>query len=237
MLQFGPEGLAAFEKIAAAVSVDIVVGSQRRAPAVTRPHEILHAEDRMAIDVVVVLLQRLDLKPHDGAALPVEEKPGIDGAAEKHVVVGIEEMLGQTGNPGQKQLDGARIEDGKNLRRHDLPVGNHPYAQIRRIEPRRRLVVGHNIDAAYPRREFLHRTQGITQFVVLDVAALPRHLGVHLPVGRQKFIFLRQPHRVVPIDPKVYQINVHHMLVYRLHVSATPESGRTTGRSPGRRTP
>ena len=120
-------------------------------------------------------------------------------------------MLGQTGNPGQKQLDGARIEDGKNLRRHDLPVGNHPYAQIRRIEPRR--------------------------FVVLDVAALPRHLGVHLPVGRQKFIFLRQPHRVVPIDPKVYQINVHHMLVYRLHVSATPESGRTTGRSPGRRTP
>ena len=146
-------------------------------------------------------------------------------------------MLGQTGNPGQKQLDGARIEDGKNLRRHDLPVGNHPYAQIRRIEPRRRLVVGHNIDAAYPRREFLHRTQGITQFVVLDVAALPRHLGVHLPVGRQKFIFLRQPHRVVPIDPKVYQINVHRMLVYRLHVSATPESDRTTGRSPGRRTP
>ena len=72
----------------------------------------------MAIDVVVVLLQRLDLKPHDGAALPVEEKPGIDGTAEKHVVVGIEEMLGQTGNPGQKQLDGARIEDGKNLRRH-----------------------------------------------------------------------------------------------------------------------
>ena len=34
----------------------------------------------------------------------------------------LEEMLGQTGNPGQKQLDGARIEDGKNLRRHDLPV-------------------------------------------------------------------------------------------------------------------
>lgn len=131
----------------------------------------------MAIDVVVVLLQRLDLKPHDGAALPVEEKPGIDRAAEKHVVVGIEEMLGQTGNPGQKQLDGARIEDGKNLRRHDLPVGNHPYAQIRRIEPRRRLVVGHNIDAAYPRREFLHRTQGITQFVVLDVAALPATWG------------------------------------------------------------
>lgn len=116
------------------------------------------------------------------------------GQAEKHVVVGIEEMLGQTGNPGQKQLDGARIEDGKNLRRHDLPVGNHPYAQIRRIEPRRRLVVGHNIDAAYPRRGISPPNAGNNAVRRSRRSGhSPATWGVHLPVGRQKFIFLRQP--------------------------------------------
>lgn len=129
-----------------------MMGRQFGATAAAGPHQLLHTQDRMAVNVVVVPFQRLFFEPHDRASPFVEKEPGIDGTAEKHIVVGIEEMLGQTGNPGQEQLDRTGVEDGQDFGRHDLTVGNHPHTRVRRVEPCGRLVVGQDVDAAYPRR-------------------------------------------------------------------------------------
>ena len=106
----------------------------------------------MAIKVFIVLFQRLLFETHDRASFSVEEETGIDGAAKKHIVVGVEKMFGQTGNPGQEKLNHAGIENRKDLGGHNFAVGNHPHTRIRRVEPRRRLVVGQDVDAANPRR-------------------------------------------------------------------------------------
>ena len=212
-----------------------MMGRQPGTTAAAGPHQLLHTQDRVAVNVVVVAFQRLLFEPHDGASLPIEEETGIDRTAEKHIVVGVEKMLGQTGNPGQKQFDRARVEDGKNLRRHDLAVRNHPHTRIRRVEPRRRLVVGQDVDAANPRRITLGRTQRIAQFVVLDETALPRRLGVHPLVGRQISVFLRQPRGVVAIDPEVHQINFHsrtHLSAARRRQTGIRSNSRKVCRSP-----
>ena len=102
-----------------------------------------------------------------------EEELGLDEAAEEHVVVGVEEVLGETRDAVQLRLDGVRV-----VRRQHRRVGEELLAahdgDLRVIaQPRRHRGVGRDEDAAHPRRVHVDAAQRVAQLVDVAVARRP----------------------------------------------------------------
>lgn len=78
--------------------------------------------------------------------------PGGHGTAQKHVVVEVEEGLGEVGDAMQVEFDGERREGGKNRTvGEDEIMRDDRHARVRCVQPGGNLAVCHDVDVADPR--------------------------------------------------------------------------------------
>ncbi|OEI69747.1 hypothetical protein Cus16_0358 [Curtobacterium sp. ER1/6] len=113
-----------------------------------------------------------------------EEHRRVDESPEEHVVVRVDEVLADARDVVQLGLDGLRVVRRQHGRvGEELLAPHDPHLRVVR-EPRRRRGVGGDVDAADPRREGVHGSEGVLQLVDLPeagrgVVALAEH-GVRL---------------------------------------------------------
>ena len=159
----------------------------------------------------------------------MKNSSGSTEAAEEHVVVGVEEVLGEARDPVQLRLDGVRVV-GRQHRRVGEELLAADDRDLRVIEqPRRRGRVGRDEDAPHPRRVHVDAAQRVAQLVDVAVARGPvvaladdvlGHLRGALP--------LEVARRAV--DPREHQVDVVGELV-GLQVEHAARSSATSGRS------
>ena len=87
----------------------------------------------------------------NGEAVGGEEGLGHGRPVEQHVVVGVDETLGEAGNKVEVMLNDGGVEAGKAFGRHYLRVVDDLDAWVVGVQPCRLLSVGHDEDAPYPR--------------------------------------------------------------------------------------
>jgi hypothetical protein len=95
-----------------------------------------------------------------GDAVGVEEAGRHDRATEEHVVVEVDEVLGQAGNVVQLRLDRVRVERRQRAAvTEEIAVRDDRQARVVQPQPWRHLVGGDEVDVADPRREVGQRPQ------------------------------------------------------------------------------
>ncbi len=142
-----------------------------------------------------------------------------DGSAQKRIVVEIDEMLLKALDPVHVELDGTRTER-RQVRRGDV-VGmtDHMQFGMVRIEPRRQMAPGNEMDAVHPGCEPFHAAKPVAQRIPVAVTLfgsirrspyLPPPVigGIRRDAGTilQE---LRPPGRIAPVHPGYHEIYLH----------------------------
>jgi len=140
-----------------------------------------------------------------------EEQLGRDRPAQEDVVVEVEKVLGQPGDPVQPRLDGVRVERGQLPgAAEDLAVADHGDARILGVQPIRHLVVTHQEDPPDPGREAVQRTQRVAQLVAAGEPGPVRAVRAgrrHPPVLAQRLGLAPAPLRIGAVDPGVDRVD------------------------------
>ena len=145
-----------------------------------------------------------------GQAVAEDEQRRVDRAAEEHVVVEVEVVLGEPVEVVQLRLDRVGVE-GREAPAGAEQVGvvHHGQPRVVRPQPGGHLVVGHQEDLADPRRVHLQRAERVAQLVVGRVARvvggeLVQRCAAELPQGPVA-PFL--PGGVAAVDPGVDDVD------------------------------
>ena len=198
----------AFCPVALAVCVYVVV----RGFHATRPiaaHSFVHHVHELVLITRESAHYVLVLQPHYGRAIGLEEKRRVHRPAYVKIVIGQQEMFGQSRYAVQIQLYGCGVEQRQVPGIYNLTVVYNPDTGIGRIKPMRCLTVGHYKDTVNPRRVFLHRAERIFQFIILHIPALAARLLAPVTVFVRVTGFFLLPVRVIAVHPHIYQVYIH----------------------------
>ncbi|GIM91874.1 hypothetical protein Ato02nite_036670 [Paractinoplanes toevensis] len=139
-----------------------------------------------------------------GDPVGVEEGGRRHRPAEEHVVVEIDEVLGQSGDQVQPGLDRVRVEGGQRAgAAEQFAMADHGEPRVRVVQPRRELVVGDHVDPPDPGGERDDRAQRVLELVAAGEPGLVGGDRVDLlrPDRGQGRVLAFEPVRVVAVDP------------------------------------
>ena len=225
-----------------AIRLQQVVPTGARAITLVEPlvvvasHHLLLVE--MAVDdPQVVLYTLVPLRPRRvveesgniARQAVAEEAFRADGIDDVKVVVEVNEVLRQAGNPVQVAFDHHRIVRGQELCRDIILMVHQIDFWMTGVQPRRLLATGDEMYLAHPRGKLLHATEPIAQETIIAESGFANTVFRVAPVAGI-LLELRLPCGVVHIHPCDNKIYVHHArtsyAVFRLKNFIPPSSLR-----------
>ena len=153
-----------------------------------------------------------------GQAIPEEILRGM-GLEEEHVIIKIDEVLRQAGDPVDVHFNGMGAEGGQVLRRDEFIVAHHMELGSLQIQKGGHMAPGDEMDLPHPGSKFFNGTEPVGQDAPVPVAvggvAVRRRRG-------QIFPLLGKPGRIGTIHPQDHNINVHR---HTSHIKNMAASG------------